>query len=144
MDSQGEKLTTAPSSSNSDVDTLDSYSHGKQLEEVRIANTQPNTSFQTGVDVRAAENDFLELNRQFSSISHKAHRLSTQVSRVSKTGIPTQDVEKAEGSTQSNESWDLETSLRGDRVAAEEAGIKDKHIGEFIVRSQRSSLLMKP
>jgi hypothetical protein len=129
MDSHGEKMATAPSSSNSDVDSLDSYSHGKQLEEIRIANTQPNTTLQTGVDVRAAENDFLELNRQFSSISHKAHRLSTQASRVSKTGTNTQDVEKAEGSTQSDDSWDLETSLRGERVAAEEAGIKDKHIG---------------
>jgi len=129
MDAPGEKLTTAGFSSNSDVDTLDSYSYGKQLEEVRISNTQLNTSFQTGVDVTAAENDFLELNRQFSSISHKAHRLSTQASRVSKTGTTTHDVEKAERSTQSDDSWDLETSLRGDRVAAEEAGIKDKHIG---------------
>jgi hypothetical protein len=129
MDASGKKLATTASSTKSDVDTLDSYSYGKQLEEVRISNTRPNTSAQTGVDVREAENDFLELNRQFSSISHKAHRLSTQASRVSKIGTTTQDVEKAEGSIQSDDSWDLETSLHGDRVAAEEAGIKDKHIG---------------
>lgn len=129
MEEAGDKPTTTQSSIKSGVDSLDSHSYGKQLEEIRISNTQPSTSIQTGVDVTAAEKDFLELNRQFSSISHQAHRLSYQASRVSKNGTTTQDVEKAEGSTQSDDSWDLETSLRGDRVAAVEAGIKDKHIG---------------
>ncbi|KAK9856907.1 hypothetical protein MYU51_021335 [Penicillium brevicompactum] len=125
MDQSGEKKTAESSKS---MDTLDSLNYGKQLEEVRISNTQHNAG-QTGVDVTAAEKEFSELNRQFSSISHQAHRLSTQASRVSKNGATTHDIEKAEGSTQSDDSWDLETTLRGDRVAAEEAGIKDKHIG---------------
>ncbi|KAJ5850712.1 hypothetical protein N7455_010568 [Penicillium solitum] len=123
------KLAMAETSSKSDADTLDSNSYGRQLEEIRIANTPADTSFQTGVDVTTAEKDFSELSKQFSSISHQAQRLSRQESRVSKMGVTTKDIEKAEGSTASDDSWDLETTLRGDRVASEEAGIKDKHIG---------------
>ena len=123
------KLAMAETSSKSDVDTLDSNSYGRQLEDIRIANTPADTSFQTGVDVTSAEKDFSDLSKQFSSISHRAHRLSRQESRASKAGATTKDIEKAEGSTVSDDSWDLETTLRGDRVASEEAGIKDKHIG---------------
>ncbi|KAJ5406019.1 hypothetical protein N7465_007303 [Penicillium sp. CMV-2018d] len=123
------KLAMAETSSKSDADTLDSNSYGHQLEEIRIANTPADTSFQTGVDVTTAEKDFSELSKQFSSISHQAQRLSRQESRASKMGVTTKDIEKAEGSTASDDSWDLETTLRGDRVASEEAGIKDKHIG---------------
>ncbi|KGO50638.1 CDR ABC transporter [Penicillium expansum] len=123
------KLAMAETSSKSDADTLDSNSYGRQLEEIRIANTPADTSFQTGVDVTTAEKDFSELSKQFSSISHQAQRLSRHESRVSKMGVTTQDIEKAEGSTSSDDSWDLETTLRGDHVASEEAGIKDKHIG---------------
>ncbi|KAJ5534043.1 hypothetical protein N7527_000297 [Penicillium freii] len=123
------KLAMAETSSKSDADTLDSNSYGRQLEEIRIANTPADTSFQTGVDVTTAEKDFSELSKQFSSISHQAQRLSRQESRASKMGVTTKDIEKAEGSTASDDSWDLETTLRGDRVASEEAGIKDKHIG---------------
>ncbi|KAJ6132498.1 hypothetical protein N7471_007713 [Penicillium samsonianum] len=119
----------AETSSKSDADTLDSNSYGRQLEEIRIANTPADTSFQTGVDVTTAEKDFSELSKQFSSISHQAQRLSKQESRASKMGVTTKDIEKAEGSTGSDDSWDLETTLHGDRVASEEAGIKDKHIG---------------
>lgn len=123
------KLAMAETSSKSDVDTLDSNSYGRQLEEIRIANTPADIPIQTGVDVMTAEKDFSDLSRQFSSISHRAHRLSRQESRASKTGVTTEDIEKDEGSTTSDDSWDLETTLRGDRVASEEAGIKDKHIG---------------
>lgn len=123
------KLAMTETSSKSDADTLDSRSYGRQVEEVRISNMQADTSIHTGVDVSAAEKDFEELNRQFSSISHQAHRLSRQESRVSKTGITTHDIEKADGSTASDDSWDLETTLRGDHVASAQAGIKDKHIG---------------
>ncbi|KXG50083.1 CDR ABC transporter [Penicillium griseofulvum] len=124
------KLAMAETSSKSDVDTLDSNSYGRQLEEIRIANTPANTTFQTGVDVTTAEKDFSELSKQFSNISHQAHRLSRQESRVSKTATA-KDIEKAEaeGSTASDDSWNLETTLRGDRAASEAAGIKDKHIG---------------
>jgi hypothetical protein len=124
------KLAMAETSSKSDVDTLGSNSYGRQLEEIRIANTPANTTFQTGVDVTTAEKDFSELSKQFSNISHQAHRLSRQESRVSKTATA-KDIEKAEaeGSTASDDSWNLETTLRGDRAASEAAGIKDKHIG---------------
>ncbi|KAJ9489538.1 hypothetical protein VN97_g3742 [Penicillium thymicola] len=123
------KLAMAETSSKSDADTLYSNSYGRQLEEIRIANTPADTSFQTDVDVTTAEKDFSELSKQFSSISHQAQRLSRQESRVSRMGVTTKDIEKAEGSTTSDDTWDLETTLRGDRVASEEAGIKDKHIG---------------
>jgi hypothetical protein len=109
------------------VDELETHSYGRQLEEVRIANTQANTPLQGGVDVEQAEQEFSELNRQFSS-SHQARRLSQQASRVSKSGA-TADVEKAVSSTETDESWDLETALHGQHAAEEEAGIKDKHIG---------------
>lgn len=129
IDAADHKLAMAETSSRSDADTLDSHSYGQQLEEIRIANTEANTTFHTGVDVSAAEKEFEELNRQFSSISHQAHRLSVQASRASKTGATAHDVEKAEGSTSSDDTWDLETTLHGDHVASAEAGIKDKHIG---------------
>ncbi|KAJ5145829.1 uncharacterized protein N7515_000393 [Penicillium bovifimosum] len=123
------KLAMTETSSRSDVDTLGSNSYGRQLEEIRINNPQGDTSPQTGVDVDAAEKEFEELNRQFSSISHQAQRLSRQASRASKPGAATHDIEKDGGSTASDESWDLESTLRGDYTASEAAGIKNKHIG---------------
>jgi ATP-binding cassette subfamily G (WHITE) protein 2 (SNQ2) len=123
------KLAMTDTSSRSDVDTLDSDSYGRQLEEIRINNPQGDTSTQTGVDVNAAEKDFEELNRQFSSISHQAQKLSRQASRASKPGTVTHDIEKDGGSTASDDSWDLESTLRGDYTASEQAGIKNKHIG---------------
>jgi hypothetical protein len=88
---------------------------------------------QSGVDVEKAQYEFSELNRQFSSISHQARRLSKQASRASKPTTTAEDVEKAGSSADSDEPWDLETTLRGKRAAEEEAGIKDKHIGILIL-----------
>ncbi|KAJ6070288.1 hypothetical protein N7467_011607 [Penicillium canescens] len=126
VDVVDEKLVME-TSRKSDVDELETHSYGRQLEEVRIANTLANTPLQGGVDVEQAEQEFSELNRQFSS-SHQARRLSQQASRASKSGA-TADVEKAASSTETDESWDLETALHGQHAAEEEAGIKDKHIG---------------
>lgn len=123
-----DKSPTGDASTNSDIDSRSSnYEQGR--EELRISNPQGMTMTQTGVDVEKAQYEFSELNRQFSSISHQARRLSKQASRASKPTATAEDVEKAGSSADSEEPWDLETTLRGNRAAEEEAGIKDKHIG---------------
>lgn len=126
-----EKLSTPAASNDSDGDTLDSenYEHGR--EELWGSNPQGITSSQQGVDVEQAEQDFSELSRQFSSISHQARHISKQASRASKTGTRNEDVEKSASSAGSEEQWDLETALRGNRAAEVEAGIRDKHIGVY-------------
>ncbi|KAJ5702593.1 hypothetical protein N7488_010141 [Penicillium malachiteum] len=124
IDTSDEKFVTPDESNHSDVSSL---RYEELREEIRIANPQGVTSVQNGVDVEQAEQDFSDLNRQFSHISHQARQVSKQASRVSKTAT-FEDVEKA-GSSDSDETWDLETTLRGNRAAEEEAGIKDKHVG---------------
>lgn len=126
-DTKDEKFLTPEGSNHSDVDSL---SYEQLREEIRIANPQGVTSVQTGVDVEQAEEDFSDLDRQFSSISHQARRLSKHASRASKP-TATVDEEKARNSHDSDDRWDLETALRGNRAAEDEAGIKDKHIGAF-------------
>lgn len=125
-----EKTETRDGSYDSEVDSFHIGDYEQQREELRISNPQGITSTLTGVDVEKAEHDFEELNRQFSSISHQARHLSKQASRASKPAVTTEDVEKAGSSADSDDPWDLETTLRGNRTAEEEAGIKDKHIGE--------------
>ncbi|KAJ5673157.1 CDR ABC transporter [Penicillium longicatenatum] len=125
IDTTDEKFLTPEGSNHPDVDSL---SYEQRREEIRIANPQGVTSVQNGVDVEQAEEDFSDLNRQFSSISHQARRLSKHASRASKP-TATVDEEKARSSNDSDDTWDLETALRGNRAAEDEAGIKDKHIG---------------
>lgn len=117
----------------SDADTSSTYDHYEEGREwVRNTNPQGVTSHQSGVDVERAEQDFLELSRQFSSISQQAHRLSKHASRASKPVVESKDLEKSGTSTDSDEPWDLETSLRGSQDAEKAAGIKNKHIGECL------------
>ncbi|KAJ6007540.1 hypothetical protein N7540_011516 [Penicillium herquei] len=125
IDTTDEKFVTPDGSIHSDVSSL---RYEELREEIRIANPQGVTSVQNGVDVEQAEQEFSDLNRQFSHISHQARQVSKQASRVSKTAT-FEDVEKAGSSDHSDETWDLETTLRGKRDAEEEAGIKDKHVG---------------
>ncbi|KAI9731990.1 MAG: hypothetical protein M1834_004441 [Cirrosporium novae-zelandiae] len=106
----------------------------KEREKVRARN--PNGFSRTtsgGVDVVSAEEAFQELNRQFSRTS----RLSRQQSRVSRTksrisshkkDVEDADVEKL-SMEESEEAWDLETTLHGNRAADEESGIRPKRIG---------------
>lgn len=123
------KVAATEGSIDLDVDTPDTISYEPQREQIRITNPQGMTSTQSGVDVEKAEGVFSELNKQFSNISHQARRLSKQASRASKSAAMSDDVEKAASAASSDELWDLETALRGNRAAEEEAGIKDKHIG---------------
>ncbi|KAJ5182549.1 hypothetical protein N7492_000165 [Penicillium capsulatum] len=114
-----EKLGMTESSIHSDVDTLDRSSYDPPREGIRTADPSGMTPLSPGVNVEKAEHDFAELSQQFS-------RISKQASRVSKPRI-TADVEQARDSADTE--WDLETALRGNRAAEEEAGIKNKHIG---------------
>jgi len=84
---------------------------------------------QTGIDIKGAESEFAELQREFSRQS-QSQRLSRQQTRQSvKKG--TQDVEKAisSGSSEEGEPFDLEDTLRGNKQLEEDSGIKGKKIG---------------
>lgn len=117
-------------STGSDADTLGS-SYEQNRERIRHNNPQGAVSHDSGVNVEKAEHEFAELNRELSSISYQAQRLSKHASRVSKNDVHNSDVERTGSSTDSVESWDLETALRGNQAAELEAGIKGKHIGEI-------------
>ncbi|KAF2871241.1 ABC-2 type transporter-domain-containing protein [Massariosphaeria phaeospora] len=83
-----------------------------------------------GVDVRRAESDFAELNRELSRTSHISRRLSRAQSRPSRKEQGAADVEKAvESESSSEEPFDLASVLRGNRDEEEAAGIKSKRIG---------------
>ncbi|KAF2191943.1 hypothetical protein K469DRAFT_719004 [Zopfia rhizophila CBS 207.26] len=82
-----------------------------------------------GVNVERAEAEFAELSKELSRTSHKSRRLSLIHSRQSRNDAIA-DVEKAtESEASSEEPFDLETVLRGNKDEEELAGIKSKHIG---------------
>ncbi|KAG9768781.1 ABC multidrug transporter I [Exophiala dermatitidis] len=79
----------------------------------------------SGVDVERAERDFAELSRELSSISRRMSRTQSRGS-TSKA----RDIEKAiSASDDSDETFNLEATLRGNREADAAAGIKSKYIG---------------
>jgi ATP-binding cassette subfamily G (WHITE) protein 2 (SNQ2) len=81
----------------------------------------------TGIDVKGAESEFADLQREFSRQSQRISRQHTRQS-VSKG---TKDVEKAisSGSSDDSEPFDLEDTLRGNKQLEEDSGIKGKKIG---------------
>lgn len=85
-----------------------------------------------GVNVQRAEADFAELSKELSRSSHISRRLSRVQSRQSRKDQATTDVEKgdiADSEASSEETFDLEKTLRGGRDEEEAAGIKSKRIG---------------
>jgi len=82
----------------------------------------------TGVDVKGAESEFAELQREFS---RQSQRISRQQTRRQSATKGTQDVEKAvsSGSSEEDEPFDLEDTLRGNKQLEEDSGIKGKKIG---------------
>lgn len=78
-----------------------------------------------GVNVSRAEADFADLNRELSRASH----LSRIQSRQSRKGRVMADIEKAGDEDSSEDQFDLETVLRGNRDEEERSGIKSKRIG---------------
>lgn len=98
----------------------------KRREDIRVSNPNGLVRTVSGVDVEQAEKDFAELSREFSAQSRRVSRAYSKAS-VTKQ----QDVEKALslGSYSSRDGFDLAETLRGNRLAEQEAGIKSKHIG---------------
>ncbi|KAF1969389.1 hypothetical protein BU23DRAFT_240612 [Bimuria novae-zelandiae CBS 107.79] len=87
--------------------------------------TQASDKQRGGVNVSRAQAEFAALNREFSRTS----QLSRTKSRQSRKGATT-DVERAvDEGTGSEDPFDLETVLRGNRDEEERAGIKSKQIG---------------
>lgn len=85
-----------------------------------------------GVDVQRAEAEFAQLSKELSRTSHISRKLSRVQSRQSRKDHAPADVEKgglAESEASSDEPFDLEKTLRGDRDEEEAAGIKSKRIG---------------
>lgn len=123
--------TSNTNNNSSDADTLpgDSKNYEADRETVRNSNPRGLTQVQSGIDVSKAEEDFAELSRKLSGISQHSRRLSRQESRRSSKAQASGDVEKTTSSEESDEAWDLETTLHGSKNADYEAGIKPKHIG---------------
>jgi ATP-binding cassette, subfamily G (WHITE), member 2, SNQ2 len=116
------------SSEKSDTDTIHDLDHDYEKGPA-VARTESRGStglvrVESGVDVEQAERDFAELNKQLSAHSR---RMSRAYSRQS---APKADVEKAISSDETSEdTWDLEETLRGAKKADVESGIKSKYIG---------------
>jgi len=84
--------------------------------------TEKSNAHPPGVNISRAEASFAELNRELSRTS----QLSRVQSRQSRKGA---DVEKATDESSSEEPFDLESVLRGNRDEEERSGIKSKRIG---------------
>ncbi|KAF7877508.1 hypothetical protein EAF04_001185 [Stromatinia cepivora] len=95
-----------------------------QRENVRNANPCGFVSTSQGIDIKTAEAEFAQLQRELSGISNKSKALSRKRSKIAGE----KDVEKA-GESEEAEQFDLENTLRGNRQAEEDSGIRSKHIG---------------
>lgn len=83
---------------------------------------------QSGVNVEQAQKDFAELSQELSSISR---RMSQKQLRLSHPKL--RDLENAASASddKSKNAFDLESTLRGNREAENDAGIRPKYIGRF-------------
>lgn len=108
--------TEKPRRSTESIETTTSYTPGHHT-------NQPASNPNGGVNISQAEADFAELSKALSHASHISRRSSRVPSRKG------DDVEKVvESDTSSDEQFDLETVLRGNRDEEEAAGIKSKHV----------------
>ena len=84
-----------------------------------------------GVDVLGAQQQFAELQRHISGLSEASRKLSRQQSTRSRKSLKhdVPDIEKAVSSESSEEPFDLEDTLRGNKRLEDESGIKAKQIG---------------
>ncbi|RAL63508.1 hypothetical protein DID88_003928 [Monilinia fructigena] len=100
-----------------------------QRENARNSNPNGFVSTNQGIDIKAAEAEFADLRRELSGISTKSKALSKLRSKT-KTSDE-KDVEKTAESLSETETepFDLEDTLRGNRQAEEDSGIRSKHIG---------------
>lgn len=88
--------------------------------------TSTSTASDYGVNVKRAEADFIELNKQLSNFSHQFRQLSRTTSRKDHVAV---DIEKSATGSDSEDVFDLEESLRGNKDAELQSGIKMKQIG---------------
>ena len=122
-------------SNRSDQETLPPSRYGdleKHHEPIHITSRTSHQLERThsGVDVEKAQEAFAELGRELSAHSRRMSRQNSKASARRQPKSAPQDVEKAiSSSSSSEEHWDLEETLRGDRAADIEAGIKSKLIG---------------
>ena len=89
---------------------------------------------QNRISVARAEHDFAELSRQMSSQSQGSRKLSHKSSKASGLSMykteQEVDLEKDPATpSESDEPWDLETTLRGTKEEDVASGIKGKRIG---------------
>lgn len=84
-----------------------------------------------GIAVQRAEAEFAQLSKELSRTSQISRRMSRVQSHHSQKNQAVTDVEKGgDGSSiSSEEQFDLEKTLRGNRDEEEAAGIKSKRIG---------------
>lgn len=103
------------------------------VENARANNPNGSSHPMGGVSVHGAEADFAQLQRELTGISNRSRQLSRTHSRASskKHGVAERDVEKvgSSGSSDADEQFDLEATLRGSKAADDEAGIRSKRIG---------------
>ena len=86
-------------------------------------------SASSGVNVKRAQTDFAELNRELSGTSQQMRRVSKEPIQGT-TSIEAIDLEKSLPlATPEQGEWDLETILRGARSLDQESGIKPKRVG---------------
>ena len=112
--------------------SIDTFSDPEDQRE-NARNSNPNGFVRTnsGVDVKAAEAEFAELQREFTGISQQRRQLSRTQSRASRSGtVSEKDLERAPSTAETEEEqFDLESTLRGNQAAEIASGIRPKHIG---------------
>jgi ATP-binding cassette subfamily G (WHITE) protein 2 (SNQ2) len=121
-----ESPTNTARASNNTVLDLES-----QREYVRNSNPTAFIAANAGIDVRAAEAEFADLQRELFGISQASRPPSWTQSRQSKRGanVDDKDVERATSSDETEEPFNLEGILRGNQAAEVASGIRSKHIG---------------
>ena len=127
QDGQDRAEIRSQSSEKDALSPIEFSSHGKPADRRRTSTDSYGLHrTQSGVDVERAEKEFAELNREFSSISRRISRTQSRASAARG-----RDLEKAVSSSDEtlDDAFDLEHTLRGNREADNEAGIKPKHIG---------------
>jgi len=100
------------------VDSIDTISDPEvQRENARNGNPNGFARTTSGIDVKAAEEEFATLQRELSGISQKSRRLSKTHSK--NKVVTEKDVEKTASSEETGseeEPFDLETTLRGNHT----------------------------
>lgn len=119
-----------PKSTNTTIRTSSDTAADVETQRENTRHNNPNgfASSEKGVSVKDAEAEFATLQRELSGISQKSRLSRTQSRQSNRKG---KDVEKATISEESSETepFDLESTLRGNRDAEAESGIRSKNIG---------------